>query len=154
MQTHYLGLLSEQAPTCSHQHHLQLAVPDRSSDITYTIRGGTSWQEEVEQDGIELIHTCRSPPPISTLDQAPDESKSMYKEQFGATHGGNPRMVTRLLKNTVEKIGIDYYRYIAKFKDKDAINTTCNLLCLTSPPMLHTLSVADAHGRKRWGKMA
>ena len=24
--------------------------------------------------------------------------------------------------NAAEKIGIDYYRYIAKFKDKDAIN--------------------------------
>ena len=95
--------------------------------ISHTLSAaGRSWQEEVKQDGIRLIRTCESPPPISTLDQAPDESKSMYKEQFGATHGGNPRMVTRLLKNTVEKIGIDYYRYIAKSKDRDATNTTCN----------------------------
>ena len=31
-----------------------------------------------------------------------------------------------------------------KFKDKDAINTTCSLLCLTGPLTLHTLSVAGA----------
>ena len=28
--------------------------------------------------------------------------------------------------NAAEKIGIDYYRYIAKSKDRDATNTTCN----------------------------
>ena len=56
---------------------------------------GRSWQEEVEQDDTKPIRTCRSPPPISTLDQALDESKSIYKEHFGAMNGGNPRMVTR-----------------------------------------------------------
>ena len=50
-------------------------------------------------------------------------------------------MVTRLL-DAVDKIGIDDYRYIAKFKDKDAINTTCNLLGPTSPLTLHTPSAA------------
>ena len=35
-------------------------------------------------------------------------------------------------------MGIDDYRYIAKFTDKDAINTTYNLLTLTSPMMLHS----------------
>ena len=47
---------------------------------------GRSLQEEVKQDGIKLIRTCESPPPISTLDQASDESKSIYKEQFWAIH--------------------------------------------------------------------
>ena len=28
--------------------------------------------------------------------------------------------------NAAEKTGIDYYRYIAKSKDRDATNTTCN----------------------------
>ena len=55
--------------------------------------------------------------------------------------------------NTVEKIGTDYYRYNAEFKDKDAINTTRNSPCLTSPPTVHTLSVRDAHSKKRWSKM-
>ena len=56
--------------------------------------------------------------------------------------------------NTVEKIGTDYYRYIAESKDKDAINTTCISPCLTSPLTLNTLSVRDAHGKKRLNKMA
>ncbi len=42
---------------------MQFAVPDESSDVTYTISGGRSWQEEVGQDGLKLIRTCRSPPP-------------------------------------------------------------------------------------------
>ena len=50
----------------------------------------------------------------------------MYKEQFRAMHGGNPCMVPSV-GNTVEKIGTDYYRYNAEFKDKDAINTTRNI---------------------------
>ena len=45
-------------------------------------------------------------------------------------------------ENTVERIGIGYYCYITEFKDEDAINTTCNLLGLTSPLMLHTPSAA------------
>jgi len=40
-------------------------------------------EEVVEQDGIELIFTRGSPPSISTLEQALDEIKSMYEEQFG-----------------------------------------------------------------------
>ena len=50
-------------------------------------------------------------------------------------------------ENAVEKIGIEYY-YIAEFKDEDAINTACNLLCLTGPLTLHTLSVAGTSWQK------
>ena len=46
-------------------------------------------------------------------------------------------------ENAIEKTGIEHYYYIAKFKYGDAINTTCNLLCLTGPPTLHILPAAS-----------
>ena len=51
-------------------------------------------------------------------------------------------------ENAIEKTGIEHYYYIAKFDYGDAINTTCNLLCLTGPLTLHTLSVAGTSWQK------
>jgi hypothetical protein len=65
---------------------------------------GRSRQEEVEQEDMKPIRTCRSPPWFSTLDQASDESKSMHEEQFRATHGDNPCMITRVLRLQLRRL--------------------------------------------------
>ena len=79
---HYITKFKDEDATNTTRNLLGLTSPL----IFHTLSAaGRSWQEEVKQDGIKLIRTCESPPPISTLDQASDESKSIYKEQFGTT---------------------------------------------------------------------
>ena len=94
-----------------HGHH------SGSSDASYSSSAGDHGRKRLGKMAQELSRTRRSPPPILTFDQASDEGEYMHEEQFRAMRRGNLHTVARALITQSRR-----YRYISKFKDKDAIS--------------------------------